>query len=160
MENKLHFLAGKMAAGKSTLSKKLASEHNAVLLSEDEILKKLYPTEIQTMQDYLKYSKRVKEVLKDHIIELLQKGCNVVLDFPANTKEQRAWFKEIHQAAWVGHTLHFVDKSDEVCKEQLKMRSQDLPAGAPFTTEAEFDLITKYFEKPLDEEKFEIKRYE
>ncbi|MCG3714684.1 ATP-binding protein, partial [Aliarcobacter butzleri] len=43
-----------MASGKSTLSKKLAEENNAILLSEDEILKKLYPDEIKTIEDYIK----------------------------------------------------------------------------------------------------------
>lgn len=39
MKNKLYLMCGKMASGKSTLSKKLAEENNAILLSEDEILK-------------------------------------------------------------------------------------------------------------------------
>lgn len=31
----LHILCGKMASGKSTLSKKLRDEHHAILISED-----------------------------------------------------------------------------------------------------------------------------
>lgn len=54
MKNKLYLMCGKMASGKSTLSKKLAEENNAILLSEDEILKKLYPDEIKSYQNYKK----------------------------------------------------------------------------------------------------------
>ena len=35
---KLHFLCGKMAAGKSNFAKKLAQAKNAVLLVQDELL--------------------------------------------------------------------------------------------------------------------------
>jgi predicted kinase len=160
MGNKLHFMCGKMASGKSTLSKVLAKEHNAILLSEDEILGKLYPNKIESLEDYVKYSSMVKELFKEHIIELLKKGCNVVLDFPANTKSQREWFKEIYVEAWVSHELHFVDKSDKTCKEQLQIRNKDLPDDAPFSSEESFDMITKYFQVPEDNEGFEIKRYE
>jgi predicted kinase len=159
MGNRLHFLCGKMASGKSTLSKKLKEENDAILLCEDEILKKLYPTEIQTIQDYVTYSSRVKESLKEPIIDMLKKGSNVVLDFPANTKKQRDWFKEIYQEACVEHTLHYVDKSDDICKAQLKIRNKDLPKGSAFTTDEEFDAITKYFEEPCNDEDFEVIRY-
>jgi len=39
----LYFMCGKMAAGKSTLSKELARMHNAVLLNRDDWLAALYP---------------------------------------------------------------------------------------------------------------------
>ncbi|WP_455756725.1 AAA family ATPase [Sulfurimonas sp.] len=155
-KNKLHFLCGKMAAGKSTLSKKLSQENNAILLCEDEMLSKLYPVEITTIQDYLKYSERLKSILKEHIIELLKQGNNVVLDFPANTKNQRAWFREIFESAKVEHLLHYIDKSDEVCKAQLRKRNENLPDNAPLTCEETFDAITKYFEVPQSEEEFNI----
>ena len=39
----LYFMCGKMAAGKSTFSKELAREHDAVLLNQDDWLAALYP---------------------------------------------------------------------------------------------------------------------
>lgn len=157
--SKLHFLCGKMAAGKSTLSKELSKKYEAILLCEDEILSKLYPEEITTIQEYVKYSTRVKEMLKDHIIELLEKGNSVVLDFPANTIEQRAWFRDIFTGAKVEHTLHFIDRSDDVCKAQLRKRNENLPNNAPLTSEETFDAITQYFQIPKEEEGFNIEVY-
>ncbi|RXK00482.1 cell division protein ZipA [Arcobacter sp. CECT 8986] len=159
MKNKLHFMCGKMASGKSTLSKKLANEHNAILLSEDELLKKLYPNEINTIQDYAKYSTLLKEALTEHIIELLIKGNNVVLDFPANTISQREWFKKIFEKADIEHTLYYVSRSDEVCKKQLKERNKNLSKDEPLIDEATFDAITKYFQEPKADENFNIKVY-
>ena len=39
-----------------------------------------------------------------------------------------------------------------MCKDQLKERSKELPAGAPWTTDAEFEAITVYFQPPSEEE--------
>ena len=90
---KLLFICGKMAAGKSTLSRELAGRENAVLLIQDEFLERLYPGEIVDIPGFLKCSSRVKDALTPHICALLSRGVSVVLDFPANTKNQRAWFR-------------------------------------------------------------------
>jgi len=155
----LHLLCGKMASGKTTLSKKLRDEHNAILISEDIWLAKLYGEEISSFEDYIKYTKRLRETLFEYVIELLGKDVDVVLDFSANTIRQRAWFRKIFEMAGVKHTLHYIVASDALCKKQLQQRSKGLPKGSKFTTEEEFDLITKYFEEPLSEEGFNIKRY-
>jgi len=159
-ETTLHFFCGKMAAGKSTLARELAEKHAAVLLREDDWLAQLYPQQITDIPGYLKYSTRLKNLLSDHIQSLLAHGLSVVLDFPANTIEQREWFRTIYEKRDVSHTLHFVDVSDEVCKRQLRERSRDKEDGAAFTSEEEFDAITKYFQTPSESEGFNMVRYE
>jgi hypothetical protein len=37
----------------------------------------------------MKFSKRLKSALAQHVVGLLNKGMSVVLDFPGNTIEQR-----------------------------------------------------------------------
>ena len=56
--------------------------------------------------------------------------------------------------------LHYIDISDEVCKRQLRRRSEGLPAGTVWTTDAEFDAVTAYFESPAPDERFNIVRHE
>jgi len=158
MKNELHFFSGKMASGKSTLSKLLAKKYKAILLSEDELLSSLYPNEIITIEDYVKYSNRLKYTLQNHIENLLFNNT-VVLDFPANTIKQRLWFKSIIENTNISHTLHYLNKSDELCKKQLKIRNIDKSVEAPFTTDIEFDMITKYFQEPSSDEGFNIKIY-
>jgi predicted kinase len=157
---KLIFFCGKMAAGKSTLARDLAKRENAVLLVEDEFLNALFPGTITDIAGYVKCSSRLKNALAPHVCALLSKGISVVLDFPANTKAQRAWFRELLERANVEHELHFVDASDALCKGQLAGRSRGLPAGAPWTTEEEFEAITAYFRPPSDDEKFNVVRHE
>lgn len=156
----LHFFSGKMAAGKSTLARQLAAQHEAVLLVEDQLLGQLYPEEIKDIPGYLKYAGRLKQAITTHIQDLLRQGLSVVLDFPANTAEQRRWFRELIESTAVDHVLHFVDAPDALCKQQLHQRSRDLPEGAPFTSEAEFDAITTYFQPPTDQEGFNIQHHQ
>lgn len=59
-------------------------------------------------------------MLREHIIELLKKENSVVLDFSANTINQREWFKKIIEEANVEHEMFYVKRSDEICKNQLK----------------------------------------
>jgi len=156
---KLLFMCGKMAAGKSTLARELADRENAVLLSQDEFVEHLFPHEIVDIPSYVKYSNRLNAAIGPLVCSLLAKGVSVVLDFPGNTRRQRTWFRQIIETAAVDHELHFLDLPDELCKRQLAMRSKDLPAGARWTTEAEFDLITTYFEPPASDEAFTVIRH-
>jgi predicted kinase len=160
LETTLHFFCGKMAAGKSTLAIELANDNSAILLIEDDWLTHLYPEEITDIQEYIRYSVRLKNILSGHVVSLLSHGLSVVLDFPANTKDQRNWFRSIYEQANVSHTLHFVDVSNNICKRQLKERSKDRPEGSAFTSDAEFDAITKYFQAPSKDEGFNIIRYQ
>jgi predicted kinase len=155
----LFFLCGKMAAGKSTLSRELAARHDTVLLVQDDWLEQLFPGEIQTIPDFVRCSTRLRNALGPHVVALLKRGTSVVLDFPGNTRTQRLWFRELFEQAGVAHELHFIDAPDELCKRQLRQRSQGLPEGAPWTSEAEFDAITAYFQPPADDEGFVVIRH-
>ncbi len=156
----LHFFCGKLAAGKSTLSKKVALEHNAILISEDIWLAILYPTEIKSFEDYLQHSGRLKTVLFEHVNKLLTSGASVVLDFPGNTVNQRSWFRAICESAHADHILHYIESTDELCRLQLQKRNQEKPLGSIYISETQFDEITKYFQVPSTEEGFIVKKYE
>jgi predicted kinase len=153
---KLLFLCGKMAAGKSTLARALAEREDAVLLVEDEFLDRLFPGEIRDISDYVRCSVRIRTALAPHIGELISKGMSVVLDFAANTRRQRTWCRQLVAATNADHELHFIDAPDEVCKRQLRERSKHLPEGTAWTTDAEFDTITAFFEPPSADEHFNI----
>ena len=157
---KLVFLCGKMAAGKSTLAKELAQRDDAVLFVQDDLLNCLFPGEIIDIPAFVKYSSRLKNAVGPYVLELLSKGVSVVLDFPGNTRVQRGWFRELFERANAEHELHFIDAPDALCKSQLKARSKDLPVGSPWTTEAEFDAVTAYFQPPSEDEGFNVVRHE
>ena len=157
---KLIFFSGKMAAGKSTLARDLADREKAVLLVQDDCLEALFPGEITDVAGYVKFSSRLKNALTPHVCALLSKGISVVLDFPGNTRAQRAWFRELIERAQAEHELHFVDASDALCKSRLRDRSKGLPAGTPWTGDADFEAINAYFQAPSEDEKFNVIRHE
>lgn len=153
---KLIFFCGKMAAGKSTLAKQLADRDNAVLMIQDELSVTLFPGLVVNVASYLEYSGRINRMVAPQAAAILSKGVNVVLDFPANTRNQRAWFRGIIDRTGVEHELHFVDTPDDVCKAQLKARSAHLPPGTKWTTEEDFELISSHFVAPAEDEGFHV----
>ena len=92
---------------------------------------RLFPGEITDIPGFVKRSSRLKNALGPHVCALLSKGISVVLDFPADTKAQRAWFRELFEGANAEHELHFVDASDALCKGQLKERSKNYLQALP-----------------------------
>jgi len=80
-----------------------------------------------------------------------------VHDFPGNTRG--AWFWQLFETADARHGLHFVDAPEALCKRQLKDRSKDLPPGTAWTTDAELEAITAYFQTHSDDEGFNVVHY-
>ena len=154
----LHLVCGKIAAGKSTLTRHLAAHPGTVLISEDVWLSQLYPGEIRTLDDYVRRSGQLRGVVAPHVESLLRAGLSVVLDFPANTLGSRRWMKGIIDRAGVSHVLHYLDTPDEVCKSRLRARNAEglHPYAA---TDDEFDAISSHFVPPSGDEGFYLIRY-
>jgi predicted kinase len=154
----LHLMCGKIAAGTSTLTCQLADAPGTVLLSEDHLLARLYPGEINRVADYIRCSARLRDVIASHVEALLRGGVSVVLDFPANTVGTRAWMRSLFEVAQADHRLHYPDVPDEVCRARLRARNatgeHDYQAS-----DAEFDLLTSYFVPPTPAEGFNIVRH-
>lgn len=158
-KGKLLFFCGKMASGKSTLARSLAEQHDAILFVQDEWIERLYPGAVVNVATYLEYSGRINRTLAPYVVELLQRGVTVVMDFPGNTRNQRAWFRDIIERAGAPHELHFVDTPDAICRAQLRQRSAHLPPGTKWTTDEDFDLIASHFTAPADDEGFVVIRH-
>jgi predicted kinase len=154
----LHLICGKIAAGKSTLAARLATRPATIQISEDAWLSCLYEGNQNTIEDYVRNSRRLRAVMGDHIVQLLRYDLSVVLDFPANTPVSRQWMRGLFERAGVAHRLHFLDVPDDVCKARLRARNA---AGthAFNATDAEFDLFTRYFVPPSADEGFDIETY-
>ena len=151
----LHLLCGKIAAGKSTLAKRLAMRPGTVLISEDHWNATLFPDEIKTIEDYSRYSARVRAAMGPHVVSLLKAGLSVVLDFQANTLAVRRWMRTLIDDSGAAHELHFLDVPDEDCKRRLRARNA---AGEhPYqASDADYELFTKYFVPPTPDEGFNV----
>ncbi len=157
----LYLLAGKIAAGKSTLARRLANEHAAVLICEDEWLVRL-EARIESFEDFIIHARRLRAALTPHVIQLLTLGTSVVLDVAANTPKDRAWMRPLFEAAQARHELHYVDASDEMCKARLRLRNETKPAGLYWGHVAEelFDPVMRLLVPPTEPEGFNVIRHE
>ncbi|SPZ60508.1 Uncharacterised protein [Serratia quinivorans] len=154
----LHLMCGKAGSGKSTLAKNLSQQPHTLLLAEDSWLATLYEQQMTTLQDYVRYSARLRQALSEHIVQLLGHGLSVVLDFPMNTPDRRLWARQLAELAGVEHCLHFLDVSDALCKSRIKLRNEQ--GDHPFTlSEETFELLTQYFVPPSEEECLAVIRY-
>lgn len=153
----LILFSGKMGAGKSTQSKRVSSERNAVRISEDEWLSTLYPNQISTFDNYLHYSALLKPLVRSHVLDILRTGTSVVMDFPANTVKQRKWFKELIAEANSPNELIYLNMSNDICLRQLAKRRIEQPERAVFDTEEIFNNVTSYFQPPDYSEGFNLR---
>lgn len=152
----LIFFCGKMGAGKTTKAQSLALERNGVLISEDEWLESLYPNKITSIDDYLKYSGRLKPLIKRLVQSLLLAGTDVIMDFPANTTRQRDWFRSMFDEIHAPHDLMYLKSSDEICIKRIEKRAVEQPQRAATDTIEMFEQVNKYFVEPGEDEGFNI----
>ena len=154
----LHLVCGKIGAGKSTLCARLAAEPGHILVSQDVWLAALYPDEIGTIPDMVRYSARLRSVMGPHLSGLLRQGLSVVLDFPANRIDWRRWMLGVAEAAKAPHLLHYLDPPDETCRERLRLRNES-GAHEYVVSDAEFDAINARIEPPTEAEGLSIRHY-
>ena len=152
----LHFFCGKAGAGKTTVATGLARDHAAVLISEDIWMVRLFGDQMKSFDDYIHFSQKLKAVVGPLTTQLLKAGNHVVMDFQANTKAGRSFFRSVFEQADAGHVLHYVQTSDRVCLERIAKRNIERPEGSHHLTEEVFALVSSYFEAPEAAEGFNI----
>jgi predicted kinase len=156
----LHFISGRLAAGKTTFARELAAEQQAVLFCEDVWLSKLADG-IGSFEEYLKWSRRCRSVMGPLVVDTLKAGASIVLDFAGNTVAERVWVRRLFEEADSSHYLHFLDVSEDECLSRLLSRNARKPEGLYFasTSEEEFRAICKWFQAPHPDEGFNLITY-
>jgi predicted kinase len=156
----LYCIYGTIAAGKTTLARKLASQHGAVLLCEDEWLVRL-EAEIASFDDFRKHARRLRAAIGPHVVELLRLGTSVVLDFAANTVNDRAWIRALFESANAAHELHVIEAPEDVCKARLRIRNATKPEGLYFghVPEEFFAPVSRLIAPPTEAEGFNVIRH-
>ena len=148
-------VCGKVASGKSTLTAELGREVGTIVISEDLWLNALFADEMNTISDYVRCMKKLREIVAPHVASVLNAGFSVVLDFQANTVEARTWMRGILGMTDASHILHVLDLPDEVCLERLRTRNAQ--GDHPFVvTEEQFHQISSYFVAPSPDENFNV----
>jgi predicted kinase len=148
-------LYGNIASGKSTLATELGRSEGAIVIPEDSWLQALYGDELHTIADYVRLAAKLRAVMGPHVAAMLNAGLSVVLDFPANTVEQRRWMRDILAQTQADHVLHLLDVPDELCLARLRARNAQ--GAHPFAaTEEQFRRISAHLTPPAPDERFNV----
>ena len=157
----LHFIAGKVGAGKTTLAHRLALELPAVHICEDQWIA-LLGGDVKTLRDYTRHSMRCRGLMQPHLREVLRVGTSLVLDFAGNTPRDRSWVRSIFDAAGADHVLHVIDAPEDLCVQRLRQRNAERPEGLFWfeVGEALLHEAARYYVPPTEAEGFRIVRHD
>jgi predicted kinase len=77
----LYLLCGKIAAGKSTLARRLAAQPATLLITMDHWMSTLFPTENETIEDFVRLSARLRAAMGPHVVDILRQDLSAFLIF-------------------------------------------------------------------------------
>ncbi len=72
-----------------------------------------------------------------------------------STLAVRRWMRTLIDGSGAAHELHFLDVPNETCRRRL--RARNAAGGHPYpTSDADYELFTRYFVSPTPDEKFNV----
>jgi predicted kinase len=144
-------ICGLPCSGKTTFAKQIEREQNALRLTPDEWIVRLYGADVagealDAVRD------PVEGALWDLAARVLVLGVDVTLDFGFWTRGEREDFRA--RAAQLGarSELHFLDVREETLLTRLAARNADRPPGAFWIDEARMREWFRLFEPPTADE--------
>jgi len=147
----LHLMCGLPGSGKTTLAERIERESNALRLSPDEWIVRLYGS--QLTPPTLDWCRDPVEALQWSVAErVLTLGANVVLDFGFWSRAEREDFRARAAALGASTELHFLDVPRAVLSQRLAARNAQLPPYAFPITEAQLNAWWSVFEPPTPDE--------
>lgn len=116
-------ICGKICSGKTTYAHELCRQHQAVLLSCDEITLALFDQNQEIGNKYYEYLRKLETYLYQKSVELVQNGINVVLDWGFWQKKQRDYAKSFYKSLEIQYEFHYISVSDEIWQARIAQRN-------------------------------------
>ena len=148
---KLYLICGLVGSGKTTYSKQLEKEQNALRLSLDEWMIPLYGEHMER-QMFEKRRSALQSLFNDSACRLLDLGVPVIFDYGFWKKIDRE--KTIKWAETMGHesVIYFIDTPSEVRRLRIARRNLLHSSQHYFFSENIVELFDSWFEAPSFEE--------
>jgi predicted kinase len=140
-------MVGLPASGKTTLAKRLEVEHDALRLTKDDWMMRLFG-----WGDYRDKREVVESLLWEVGARALQLGVNVVLDYGLWARVERDEYRARAEALGARVDLRFLDvPEDELFRRMAARNSRRDPDDVPITAE-QLRAYLPRFQRPTAEE--------
>jgi predicted kinase len=127
--SKVYFICGRVGAGKTTYSRRLAEESNAVNFNIDDWMVTLFGADAPkplNLEWALPRTKRCNEQIWKTALQLVSVGKSAILDLGFYRKEQRQEFRQLAKRAGVAFEFHLV----EALADTRRLRVQERNLGS------------------------------
>ena len=144
----LFLMCGLPGSGKTTLAKRLERERDALRLTPDEWIARLYGRSLTPPA--LDWCRDPVEAIQWQVAErALRLGANVILDFGFWSRAEREEFRARAAALGAGSELHFLDVPRAELSARVAGRAgPEPPPGTFHVTDAQLDAWWQVFEPP------------
>ena len=147
----LLLMCGLPGSGKTTLAKRLERERDALRLTPDEWIARLFGQSLTPPA--LDWCRDPVESIQWEVAErALRLGINVILDFGFWSRAEREEFRARAAALGAGSEVHFLDVPRAELSTRVAARNDEPPPGTFRVTEAQLDAWWKVFEPPGEDE--------
>ncbi len=126
-----YMIHGFVGVGKTTFSKKLQQETNAIRFSPDDWMTALYGANPPSDM-FSEYEERIVTLIWTMVEQAIRAGADVILDFGFWKRRRRDEARSRLEAAGAKVMLYALHCPDEVMIERVLTRTREMPDGALF----------------------------
>lgn len=124
---KIIAICGKICSGKTYYANRIKLKEGAIILSIDEVTFDLIKNEQDDFYDI--FADRVKKYLRKKASELVNIGCNVILDWGFWSKIEREEITNYFNKCGICVEWHYIDVEQSRWKKQIEERNQKIKEG-------------------------------
>lgn len=125
--SKIIAICGKICSGKTYYANRIKKREKAVILSTDEMTYDLINNEQGEFYD--KFCKKVNMYLMKKSVELVNIGCNVILDWGFWTEIQRKELSKYYKSKNIELEWHYIDIDDIDWEKNIEERNARIEEG-------------------------------
>ncbi len=146
-------ICGKICSGKTYYATNMMKNHNAVLLSSDELISALFHPNENEYHD--KVIEKAHSYLLQKSVEIIKTGADAILDWGFWTRRQRAAICKFYAEHGIQTEWHYMDIDDAEWRRNIEKRNKAVLAGETtdyYADQGLIDKVNKLFEAPCKDE--------
>ena len=142
---KVILICGKPCSGKTTYAKSLLKANSAVILSTDEIGFALFGA--YGLYEHGCVVEKLVKYLYGKSLEIIEAGINVIIDWGFWTQSERQEITTFYKKHNVAFEWHYIDVPNEVLRENLNKRNNEIEKGLTQSYYFDINLINDFWER-------------